>query len=171
MTFFVNFILDVFLLLSLFSLVFALPGTWFMLGALILGVWGLPEHLPFSWNFVFLSFVLVAFAEVLEFVSGILGVKKTGGSRRASWGAMIGGFAGVLLGTPFLPPLGSFAGLFLGTFLGAYLMERDVNPEGSKKVAWGATLARFMGFLLKFLAGGAILALVFWRQAEIWLHF
>ena len=82
-----------------------LPGLWVMLGAALLhwalvplggiGVWTLAG-----------AGALVVVAEVLEFSLSARYTRKYGGSRRASWGAVIGGVAGAVVGMP-VPVVGS----------------------------------------------------------------
>jgi uncharacterized protein YqgC (DUF456 family) len=97
-------------------------------------------------------------------VAGVAGAKAGGGSRRAAWGALIGGFVGALAGTPLLPLIGTLIGAVLGTFVGAYLGEttgpQARSGEQALKPAIAATLARLVATVAKVGAALAAWALL-----------
>jgi hypothetical protein len=63
---------------------------------------------------------------------GQWGARRFGGSRRAQWGALIGGFAGLFVGTP-IPVLGSLVMSFVGTFAGCARRRDDGARAGSRR--------------------------------------
>ena len=150
-------ILGAILLLSLFIIPLGLPGTWVMLAA---GV-GYSILVPNSIGmFVLVSVTAVAVvAEVLEFTLSGKYAKKYGGSRRAGWGAIIGGTIGAIVGVP-VPIIGPIIGAFAGSFIGALGMElsRGTDMQGSTRVAYGALVGRAVAAALKVAAGCVIAA-------------
>ena len=81
-----------------------------------------------------------------------------GGSRRAFWGAVAGGFLGIFVGLP-IPLVGPVLTAFLGTFLGALLVTlvETRSLAGSTRVGWGMVLARTASVGLKMGTGVAFL--------------
>ena len=120
------------------------------------GLWLGPGASTFGWGWVGAATVLVAIGETLEVVSGVLGIKATGGSRRGMWGALLGGLAGGLGFTVLvpIPVVGTLVGALLGTFGGALLAETTGEAARSAQAslvpALGATLARVVGLFFKF---------------------
>jgi hypothetical protein len=74
-----------------------LPGLWvIVLAALVYGpVLG---GAGVGWGTVGTLVVVGALAEVVEFVLGARFAQRYGGGRRSAWGAILGGFAGALVG-------------------------------------------------------------------------
>lgn len=157
-------ILAVILLLSLLIIPIGLPGTWVMLAA---GV-GYSLLVPNSIGmFVLVCVTAVAIiAEVFEFTLSGKYAKKYGGSRRAGWGAIIGGTIGAFVGVP-VPLIGPLIGAFAGSFIGALAMElsRGTTMEGSTRVAWGALVGRAVAAALKVAAGCVIAVWLLWSAA------
>ena len=145
-----------------------LPGGWILL-AVAVGMelldpkWAGEGFTTFGWGWIAAGAVLLLLGELVEFLSGTMGAKAGGGSRRAMVGAMIGGIFGALFLT-FLVPipiLGTVVGAFVGTFGGAVLGE-ITGPEAkhwkeSLRPALAATLARAVGIAAKL-----ALTLVLW---------
>src|SRR3954469_5918988 len=103
-------ILVVCLVLGLVMIPFGLPGTWIMAGAAL----GYSLLVPNSIG-VFTTVVVAVMAlvgEVIEFTLTGKYTRKYGGSRRASWGAIIGGMVGAFMGVP-VPIIGSVIGAFV----------------------------------------------------------
>ena len=131
-----------------------LPGLW-LLGAVLFGValWG-----RISWTFALIGVVAAGLAELGEFlVLRSLG-KKYGASRKAFWGAVLGGMAGLFVGVP-IPLVGSLLTAFLGTFVGAGLVTffETRSLARSATVGWGVLLARTLAVGLKVAVGMVIL--------------
>lgn len=119
-----------------------LPGLWVMVVAI----------LAFGWIDGWRSVGLVTIAVVLglallgELVEWWLGFRLTrrfGGSRRAGWGALVGGIVGALVGVP-VPVIGSVIGAFIGSFAGAAIFEytRARQSGSALSAGWGAVLGR-----------------------------
>jgi len=160
-------------LLGLFIIPFGLPGLWIMVACTV-GLTAITGKLGWGWVVLFVA--MGGVAELLEFLSGQWGAKHFGGSSKAGWGAIIGGFAGLFLGVP-IPVIGSLVGSFIGTFSGAVLGEmyeqRQRRSAGERStdsvniaVGFGAIIGRAFGIGTKlcvaFLIMGISVAVVGW---------
>ena len=107
--------------------------------------------------------VLMAVAEGLEWVLTSRFTKKYGGSRRAGWGAVIGGMVGAFMGVP-IPIVGSIVGAFAGAFIGAFVFEwsREQNHGVATRVAWGALIGRVVAAAIKVAIGLTMAAWMVW---------
>ena len=134
-----------------------LPGIWIQVAAaalLVLASKG--ALLGWGWVGIFLGLALVG--EVVEFLSGQWGTRRFGGSRRAGWGALIGGLVGAVVGGIPIPVIGSIVMSFVGTFVGAVIGEMSAQRGGPDvRVGLGAVLGRALGVATKLALGIAIL--------------
>ena len=98
--------------------------------------------------------VLMVVAEGLEWILTARFTKKYGGSRRAGWGAVIGGMVGAFMGVP-IPIVGSIVGAFAGAFVGALVFELTRGSGGgtATRVAWGALIGRVAAAAIKIAIG------------------
>ncbi len=98
--------------------------------------------------------------EVSEYWIGFRYTARYGGSRRAGWGALIGGVLGAAMGVP-VPIVGSVIGALLGSFAGATLLEfwGAWRPRVAVRAGWGAVLGRAAAAAAK-MALGIVLAVV-----------
>ncbi|GJG85859.1 hypothetical protein tb265_10400 [Gemmatimonadetes bacterium T265] len=142
-----------------------LPGTWVMLAAAF-GYNALGASTPGAGHVgtatLGVALVLAVAAEVLEFVVSARAATRYGGSRRAGWGAMLGGIAGAFVGVPVPvvgPVLGAFAGAFAGAFVGELTHRSDAGV--ATRVATGALVGRAVAAAVKTGVGVAIAALLF----------
>lgn len=147
-------------LAGLVSLVFGLPGTFFILGASVLYGW----YGGFSDITVSVIIILVVLAlagELIEFLLGILGSKKYESSNRAIVGSIIFGIIGAVMGAPFFFGIGAVIGAFAGAFAGAILMELSQGKKMDEaiKSGWGAFLGRVAGTISKGALGIAMIAI------------
>jgi uncharacterized protein len=136
-----------------------LPGLWVM----VLGVIGYGWLTGFEAVGVGTIALVVAIAMVGELVEAWLGfraARRYGGSRRAGWGAVIGGIAGAIVGVP-VPIVGSVIGAFVGAFAGAAAFEYLGTPslDGAARAGWGAVLGRALGAAVK-VALGVVIAVI-----------
>ena len=154
-------LLAVVLFLSLIIIPLGLPGTWVMLAS---GV-GYSLLVPGSIGMVALvgTTVIALVAEVFEFTLAGKYARKYGGSRRAGWGAIIGGTVGAFVGVP-VPLIGPIIGAFAGSFVGALAAEvsRGTSMQGSTRVATGALIGRAVAAAMKVAAGLAIAVWLLW---------
>lgn len=154
-------VLGLIMLVSLFIIPLGLPGTWVMIAAAV----GYSILLPGTIStFTLIGTTAIAVvAEVLEFTLAGKYTRKHGGSRRAGWGAIIGGTVGAFAGVP-VPLLGPIIGGFAGAFIGALLAEysRGSGVQASTKVATGALVGRAVAAALKVAAGVVIAVWLMW---------
>lgn len=157
---------------------FGLAGNWVVLGASVLHllVADSESRIGYGFGVPLTLLVLALLGEVMEFLAGILGAGKAGGSRRGMVLSMLGGIVGSLfgfsIGNFFFPIVGGIVGIFvvagLGALAGAVLGEtwKGRGFEESMKVGRGAFTGRLLGTLGKTFVGSlmlmiALLALVF----------
>ncbi|MDA7682059.1 DUF456 domain-containing protein [Verrucomicrobiales bacterium] len=146
------------------------PGNWGMI--LIAGIysWLMPYNSPYHIGLIVIGLVLLLAitGEVLEFLTGVIGTKKCGGSKRGMWfsviGSVFGSIVGIFIGIP-IPIIGSLiaALLFsgLGALLGAYYGERVEGKNSSEawKVGISSFAGRILGSIFKMVCG--FIALIF----------
>ncbi|MBA2688139.1 MAG: DUF456 domain-containing protein [Gemmatimonadaceae bacterium] len=154
------------IVISLVLVVFGLPGLWVMIASAVCYRILLPDH-PISWFTIVAITILAIVAEVFEFTLTGKYARKYGGSRRAGWGAIIGGFIGMMVGIP-VPIIGSVIGAFAGSFVGAFIAEisgGQSNTAGATRVATGALIGRVVATAMKVGIGCAIAA---WILVAAW---
>ena len=141
-----------------------LPGTWIIFCAAVVYDWAHDwQRMGPTALAVFAG--LVVGAEILEQVSGMVLTGRAGGSKRASWGGLIGGIAGMFLFTFPVPVIGTIAGGIVGCFAGALIGELTVRDDlcHGARVGVAAALGRIAGMLAKllvaFVLAGASLSL------------
>ena len=148
-----------------------LPGNWMVLVIAGIYSWMMPSDSPYAFGLliVILVFLLAAIGEILEFLTGVIGTKKAGGSKKGMWcsviGSIVGSFGGIVVGIP-VPIVGSLiAALVLsgvGAMLGAYLGERWDGKVSDE--AWRVGVVSFVGRILgsgfKLLCGFLALVLI-----------
>ena len=146
-------ILAAVLLLSLIMIPFGMPGTLVMFAAALCYKLLVPQG-GIGWPSVVVVGILMAVAEGLEWTLAARFAKKYGGSRRAGWGAVIGGMVGAFMGVP-IPIVGSIVGAFAGAFVGALVFEISRGSGGgtATKVAWGALIGRVAAAAIKIAIG------------------
>jgi uncharacterized protein YqgC (DUF456 family) len=129
-----------------------LPGTWVMVGAALLFNYFVPGAI--GTMTIVGTLVLALLGELLEFSLAARYSRAYGGSRRAGWGAIVGGFVGALVGVP-VPVVGPVIGAFLGAFLGALGAELTVKGDhrAATRVATGALLGRVVAAAMKVTIG------------------
>ncbi|HEX6937931.1 MAG TPA: DUF456 family protein [Longimicrobiales bacterium] len=131
-----------------------LPGLWIMVavlaGGVFLGEVGLATLVT--------ALAVAVAAELAEFFFVKRLNDRYGGSRRAFWGALVGGLAGAFVGAP-VPVVGPVVAAIAGSFLGAgvvTLWETRHLPSAAR-VGWGVVLGRILAISAKMAAGIALL--------------
>jgi len=148
------------LLVGLAMIALGLPGLWLMLlGAL--GYAALTDFGQVGATTLVVVTLLAVIGEVIEWWVGFRYAERYGGSRRAGWGALLGGIIGAFAGVP-VPVLGSILGSFLGSFIGAALFEATHRPDAAARAGWGALLGRLWATALKTSLGLVIAVVVLW---------
>ena len=140
----------------LFALL-ALPGVFAMMTPLIPGIpymfiiislYGIIDKFQtFPWWYLILFFGFVITAALVDYFSGLLGARY-GGARKHSLRL---GFAGMVLGTLFFPPIGSFIGLFIGVLAGEIMR---IGPRIPALLASGMSVAGALtGYFINIFLG------------------
>ena len=144
-----------------------LPGTWLMIGAMAVITWWQPNGVDFFDPGTLIALVVLAgIGELLEFLSGVIGSKQSGGSKWGAGGAMVGGLIGGIAATFMIPiPIvGSIIGACLGAFAGALIAEtaggQSLKP--SLQIGTGAAVGRLLGTIAKL-----VIAVVMWIVATV----
>jgi uncharacterized protein YqgC (DUF456 family) len=150
------------ILLGLLMIPFGLPGTLVIFAAALCYRLLLPAGGIGTPTVVVIG-IMTAAAEGLEWVLTSRFTRRYGGSKRAGWGAIIGGMVGAFLGVP-VPIVGSIVGAFLGAFVGAFAFEFTGAGDAGQatRVAWGALLGRMTAAAMKV---GIGLAMAVWLFA------
>lgn len=146
------------LVVSLAMIPLGLPGTWLMVGS-ALGYQILVPQGGVGTTTVVITALLAVVGEVIEFSLSARYARKYGGSRRAGWGAILGGTVGAFVGVPVPivgPVVGAFAGAFLGALAGELSVKRDAG--NATRVAWGALIGRVLASAAKVGIGVTISA-------------
>ena len=145
-------ILVVVLVGALLLIPLGLPGTWVMVGAAL--VYNAAVRGSIGTLTLVGTLVLALVGELLEFTLAARYTRRYGGSRRAGWGAILGGFAGAFVGVP-VPVIGPVIGAFLGAFVGALIAELTVRGDhrAATRVATGALLGRVSAAAMKIALG------------------
>jgi uncharacterized protein YqgC (DUF456 family) len=145
---------------ALATVPFGVPGVWLMtailLAATLLGA--------VAWSTWLILAAATGAAELGELWLLRHFGQRYGGSRRAFWGAVVGGFVGLFVGIP-IPLVGSIVAAFVGSFVGAALATfAETRSAGtSARVGWGTLLARTGAVMLKVGVGSVILAVGAWE--------
>jgi uncharacterized protein YqgC (DUF456 family) len=135
-----------------------LPGLWVMVLAVMAYTW-LTDFQRIGLVTVVVVLVLAVLGEVIEAWLGFGFARRYGGSKRAGWGALIGGIVGAIVGVP-VPVIGSVIGAFVGSFAGAVVFEYSRSDAGTAlRAGWGALLGRAAATAAK-IAVGLVIAVV-----------
>lgn len=144
----------------------SISGTWAVLLAALCARL-LPGGTPIGWGLILGFAVVAAAVEVVEWVAGAWGVQRRGGSRAAGLAAVVGGLAGLVLGSFIpVPIVGSLIGMTLGSFALVYAVERRRLKHAGQAayIAWGAVVSRVAVLVLKLVV---TLGMVAWLTAEL----
>ncbi len=131
----------------------ALPGApliW--LGMLFYGLLVKFNNLP--WTFFLGQGLAVALIFFIDYLAGVWGVNRYGGSKESAWGSVLGGLLGVII----LGPFGLIFGPFIGAVAGELYNKRPF--EKAFRVGMG-TIIGFMGGVVLKLAIEAIMIIWF----------
>ncbi|MFO8130163.1 MAG: DUF456 domain-containing protein [Bacteroidales bacterium] len=129
----------------IFCILPVLPGQVLSYASLLL--LQLTNKKPFESDFLFMMAFIMIGVTVLDYIVPVVGTRKFGGTRRGTYGSMIGLVISVII----LPILGitigpfGILGLLLGPFLGAYIGESSSGRDS--KEALRAAFGSFIGFL------------------------
>ena len=126
-----------------------LPGLPVMFAGMLLAAWNDGFQRIGTGTLVVLG-VLTALSIAVDVAASIVGAQRVGASKKALWGAAIGGLAGVFFGLP---------GLLLGPFLGAVggEMADGRSRRDALKVGAGTWVGIAVGAALKVALAFAML--------------
>lgn len=102
---------------------------------------------------------LAALSLLVDFLSGLIGVKFGKGSKKA----LLYGFIGLIFGLIFFPPLGAIVGLFAGVFI-AEMMQFNDAAKALKAASFsliGAAVGAAVNFVIAIVFFIAFLVIVF----------
>jgi uncharacterized protein YqgC (DUF456 family) len=155
------------IVVGLLMIPFGMPGTLILFAAALCYYLLVPGGAIGLGTVIAMGGLMIV-AEGLEWVLTSRFTQKYGGSRRAGWGAVIGGMVGAFMGVP-IPIVGSVIGAFVGAFIGAFVFEwsRGSNTGASAKVAWGAFLGRVTAAAVKV---GIGLVMALWMGVAVVLR-
>jgi uncharacterized protein YqgC (DUF456 family) len=136
--------------------VVAMPGNWLIVVAAAVYAWLGPAtgvtHM--HWKTVVALLVLAVIGEIAEFLAGVVGARRAGGSSRAAFysliGSLIGAIGGATAGIP-IPVIGSAIGAVIGGAVGAFggaaIAEHSLGEQmqQSMKVGQAAFWGRLIG--------------------------
>lgn len=147
---------------------FYLPGNWLMIFTTLAYLWWMRQHALFSpWTMVAVV-VLALIGEIIEFFAGFGGARKAGAGWKGSLAAILGAILGAMVGTAFLPLIGTILGGCIGAGLATWGAEilTGRHPDQAMKSGVGAGAGAIVGTLTKFLLGCLIWLIiaiaVFW---------
>ena len=147
--------------------VFAVSGTWLVLGAAIgAALLTGPGEFP-DWPALLGMLMVCAAVDIAEWFSAQWGVRRRGGSSAAGWLALLGSLGGAILGGMVVPILGSLVGMLAGSFALVYWAEKHrlQKADAAAHIATGAVLAGMAMLLLKV---AATTALILWLAIGLW---
>ena len=118
-----------------------LPGPVLVFAGLLLASWvdGFARVGPIT---LLLLALMTAGVYLVDFLAGAYGVDRTGASRRAVVGAVLGSLTGLFFGLP-----GLILGPFLGAVAGEYTVRRRLGQAG--RAGAGAWLGLVLGAIAK----------------------
>lgn len=130
-----------------------LPGNWVLLAAAV-GYDAYYHWERLGWKWLVVIGGLAVVGEAAELLASAVAASKAGASRRAGIGALVGGFAGMILFSIPVPILGTIAGGMAGCFLGALVAELTLHDDVVKgaKIGLFATIGRLFGLVAKLAA-------------------
>jgi uncharacterized protein YqgC (DUF456 family) len=128
-----------------------LPGAPLLFLGLLCGAWADDFQYVGLWTLLVLT-GMAALSYLVEFAASALGVKKFGGSRRAMWGAALGGLVGIFAGLP-----GILLGPFIGAVLGELSLQRSLDQ--ASRAGFGTVVGLALGVAGKLAIGMAMIGL------------
>jgi uncharacterized protein len=156
--------------LCLVLVVFGIPGNWLMVLLTCLFAWWQREAGVFSGGTLVAIVILALMGELIEFLAGMLGARRSGTSWRGSIAAIFGAIIGALVGTFAIPiPLvGTLVGASVGAGGAVWVIEtiRGQPVDRSLQRAVHAGLGQIIGTSSKMAVGvviwGVIAVAAFW---------
>ncbi len=130
----------------------AIPGLPLMFA----GVWALAHQSDYAIigsTSLWVIGIMTVFGMAMDFVASLIGAKATGASKKALWGAFIGGVVGIFFGI-----IGMIFGPLIGAAIGEFIDKQSLLTAG--KVGIGTFIGFIIGVMAKIGCGLAIVAIV-----------
>ena len=149
------------LIISVFTLIFSLPGTFFIVILNLL--YQLIDPLAgINWRLVLWLLLISICLELLEFIITAWSSKRYGASNQGTATAIAGSVIGAIVGTSIFPVAGSLLGAIGGAFIGAFAI--DLIRTGDAKRAYqsgiGALTGSVGGKMIKIIGAIGMLVLI-----------
>ncbi len=136
----------------------SLPANWFILA--LFGIWKWMHPVcDMGWEFFCILGALALTGEGLEYVALFWSGKRSGGTKKGNFGAMVGALAGAIFGAPFFFGAGAIPGSLAGAWLGSLLVELagGMAFDEARQAAFGAMWGKAFGLVVKMGLGGTML--------------
>ncbi|SFS60431.1 DUF456 domain-containing protein [Marininema halotolerans] len=104
------------------------------------------------WSFWITAGVITVVIMVVDYVAGGIAARKYGGSRAATWAAIVGAIVGLVIG-----PIGMIIGPFVAVVLVELLQKKSI--EEALKIGYGTLIGFLGGVLFK---GVLMTGLIIW---------
>jgi uncharacterized protein YqgC (DUF456 family) len=166
--------------LGVVAVLFQLPGTWVIVAATALAGWILRDQAVFGWWTIGILLGLALIGEIVETLSGAVGSRRWGGSRRGALFSIPTAIAGATVGAAIAGSLALplvwlvpawlaivLAGGAVGAAGGAVLGDRLVGRSSleARRAGFGAAVGRLGGTVAKVLVAavmwGTVVAAIF----------
>lgn len=123
----------------------ALPGVILVFGGMLLYGF-MTNFVSLSIYFFILQLLVMVVIFVVDFFASAISTKKYGGSKQATFGALVGMFVGII----FLGPLGIIIGPFGGSIVAEILLGKEVKQ--ALRVGFGSLVGVIGGTIFKLFA-------------------
>lgn len=128
-----------------------LPGAALIFGGML--IYGfMTKFATLDASFFLLQALALVLIFLVDYFASAVGTKRYGGSKQATWGAIIGAVVGVFFG-----PIGIVIGPFLGAVGAEYLNRKDISK--ALRVGFGTIVGILGGTVVKI--GAEILMIVY----------
>jgi len=161
MALFITIIYWVLLIFSVITIIFSLPGTFFIV--LLNLLYQLVDQIDgINWKLIFILLIISVILEFAEFIITAWSSKRFGASKPGTFGAIIGSVCGAIVGTGIVPLFGSLIGAFFGAFAGAFLIDliRTGDTTKSLQSGIGAFTGSVGGKLIKIFGAIGMLVII-----------
>jgi hypothetical protein len=150
-------------LIGLLSLIFGLPGTFVIFGAVLVYAWA-TGFTTIQWTVPAWLLAMAIAGEVIELFAGSAAVSaRSEPNRRVTIATFVGALLGGIVGTPFLFGIGSLIGAMAGAFIGAALAVSSSGGHwrDSLRIGFAALRGRLLGFVIKSAIAVSMILIVF----------
>jgi uncharacterized protein YqgC (DUF456 family) len=149
------------LVISVFTLIFGLPGTFFivifnLLYQLVDSITGI------NWRLIIWLLLISICLELLEFIITAWSSKRYGASNQGTAAAIAGSVIGAIIGTGIFPVVGSLLGAIGGAFIGAFVIDliRTADTKKAIQSGIGALTGSVGGKMIKIIGAIGMLVLL-----------